>query len=431
MKPFAVRTCWTLIALALLVSADTPAAAQTPTPVAAASRSHWIGAWATAAQPHLPSTLQRYENQTVRLIVHTTVGGQRVRIRISNRYGTQSLRIGAAHIARRASGAAIDERSDRSLRFSGRTSVTVPPRATVTSDPVHLDVSALSDLAVSLYFPERTEATTSHTLALQTSYVSGVGDVTAATSFVPDTTTTAWPFLTGVDVESPRAGYSIVAFGSSTTDGDGTTADANRRWPDALATRLQQHAVNDGRIGVLNLGIIGNRLLADSPTATRDRFGAALGESGLARFQRDVIDQPGVRVVFICLGVNDISFPGVFTPELPRPSAADIVAGYERLIARARRRNIRVIGTTITPFEGARSFTAAKDSVRQAVNAWIRSGRAFDAVVDFDAAVRDERQPSRLRPDFDSGDHLHANDAGHTATANAIPLALLDLRRRP
>ena len=416
-----------LLLLPALVALDSPHPALAWESNVEQDGRRWIGTWATAAQPFLPGSLQNFRNQTVRLIVHTTAGGTRVRVRIANTYGERPLHIGGAHIASRTEGAYVDSTSVRPLTFRGRSTTTVPARSMVTSDPVALDVPALSDLAVSLFFPGTTAATTSHALALQTSYVStDTGNFTAGARFPAADSITSWPFLTGVDIEASQNGVAIVAFGSSTTDGDGSTPGANRRWPDVLAERLQRSAVRKGEVGVLNQGIIGNRLLNDSPRETRDRFGAALGQSGLTRFDRDVLAQAGVRYVILCLGINDISFPGVFTPATEQVRAQDIIAGYRRLIARAHGKGVRVIGTTIPPFESSRSYTPEKETVRQAVNTWIRASTEFDALVDFDAAVRDPSHPTRLLPAFDSGDHVHANDAGHVATANAIPLTLFE-----
>src|ERR1051325_2393307 len=222
----------------------------------------WIGTWAAAPQPFLPKALQTYRNQTLRLIVHTSTGGKKVRIKISNTYGDKPLLIGAAHIALRTSAADIDPSSDRVLQFQGHPSVTIPAGAMAVSSAVDLDVPALSDLAVSLFLSQPTEAKTIHALAKQTSYLSPeTGDVTAAEKFPIAKAIYTWPFLTGVDVEAPTGSFSIVAFGSSLTDGDGTTTDTNRRWPDVLAERLQKDAGRKATIGVLNEGIIGNRLL--------------------------------------------------------------------------------------------------------------------------------------------------------------------------
>jgi lysophospholipase L1-like esterase len=315
----------------------------------------------------------------------------------------------------------------------------------VVSDPVDLDVPALSDLAISLFFPNTTVATTLHILALQTSYVSPeTGDSTAAVKFPVARTIVSWPFLTGVDVATSPGGAAIVAFGSSTTDGDGSTKDANHRWPDVLAERLQKDADRGAELGVLNLGIIGNRLLSDSHSPRQaggpfgtvlEQFGAALGPAGLARFEGDVLGQAGIKYLILALGVNDILFPGSFIPSTESVSAQSLISGNRQLIARAHKKGIRVIGTTIPPFENATFnspkisfYTPEKELVRQQVNDWIRSGAEFDGVVDFDEVLRDPSHPARLLPKYDSGDHLHANDAGNVASGNAIPLALFRAR---
>ena len=224
-------------------------------------------------------------------------------------YGKQPMAIGRARVARRTAAADIDSASDRALTFHGQSSTTIAARSAVVSDPVDLDVPSLSDLAISLFFPETAVATTAHALALQTNYVSAeTGDATAEVKFPVAKTIASWPFLTGVDIAASSRGAAIVAFGSSTTDGDGSTTDANRRWPDILAERLQKRAGGGAELGVLNEGIIGNRLLNDSPSTATNPFGPVLGEAGVTRFERDVLEQPGVRFVFMCLGVNDILF---------------------------------------------------------------------------------------------------------------------------
>jgi lysophospholipase L1-like esterase len=393
----------------------------------------WVGTWATSAQPFVPASLQTYRNQSLRLIVHTSVGGPKVRIKISNTYGDGPLLIGGVHIARRTVAAEIDPRSDRSVKFQGKSSTTVPAGSMVVSDPVELDVLALSDLAISLFLPQRTEAKTLHSMAKQTSYVSPeAGDSTAAVKFPIATKIHSWPFLTGVDIEASPGAGAIVAFGSSLTDGDGTTADKNGRWPDVLAERLQKGAGSKAEIGVLNEGIIGNRLLHDSPKGANNPFGAALGQAGLARFERDVLAQTGVRYVIVGLGINDILFPAFpFTPASEKVSADDIISGYRQLIERGHGRGIRVIGTTNPPFENSAFeglvtafYTPERETVRQKVNEWIRSSGEFDGVVDLDAVVRDPSHPTQLLPAYDSGDHLHPNDAGCRAEGNAFPLTL-------
>ncbi len=417
-------------------------AAGTPTNL---DDSHWVGTWAAAPQSSPPAGVETFSNQTLRLIVHTSLGGKKVRIRISNVFGDQPLALGAAHIARRTAGAKIDPSSDRTLTFAGQKSTTVTAGSLVVSDPVDLDVPALSDVAVSLFFPKATEARTLHLLALQTNYISSAtGDSTAQPDFPDAKTIASWPFLTGLDVAaSPRAG-AIVAFGSSTTDGDGSTEDANHRWPDLLAERLQKDGGEHAELGVLNEGIIGNRLLSDSHSprqaggpfaAVLQQFGDALGQAGMARFDRDVLEQTGVRYVIFGLGVNDMLFPGAFIPATESVDAQSLIRGYRELIARARKNGIRVIATTIPPFENAtfrgpviHFYTPEKDRVREEFNQWIRTSGEFDGVADFDKAVRDPNHPSQLSPAYDSGDHLHVNDAGNVAQANAISLELL---RRP
>jgi lysophospholipase L1-like esterase len=393
----------------------------------------WLGTWATAAQPFLPRAPQTYRNQTLRLIVHTSVGGKRVRIKISNTYGDQPLFIAAAHIARRTSAADIDPASDRSLKFQGNASVTIPAGALAVSDPADLEVPALSDLAISLFLPQPTEAKTIHALAQQTSYFSPeTGDNTASVKFPMAKAIHSWPFLTGVDVEAPFGSFSIVAFGSSLTDGDGTTTDTDGRWPDVLAQRLQKDSGRKVKIGILNEGIIGNRLLHDSPKTSDNPFGAVLGESGLTRFERDVLNQPNVKYVVLGLGINDIIFPAFpFTPAREKVGAEEIIAGYRQLIARAHQKGIRIIGTTNPAFENAffedppvKFYSAEREVARQKVNAWILRSGEFDAVVDLDAVLRDPARPTQLLPAYDSGDHLHPNNAGCAAEGNAFPLNL-------
>lgn len=399
----------------------------------------WVGTWGTApAGPPLPAQTQTFTDQTLRLIVHTSIGGSQVRIRVSNELGTTPLRIGAAHVALRRAGSDIVAGTDRVLTFSGATSITVPAGAPVLSDPVALDVPALSDLAVSLYLPGDVQATTIHGSAFQTNYVSLPGNFTGAATLPTQRTITSWPFLTEVDVNAPGAG-AIVALGDSITDGAVTTVDANRRWPDLLALRLQTtrdqaagkldpagstaalRALNS-RLGVVNRGIGGNRLLRDP--GEQPLFGRA----ALVRFDRDVLATAGVRHLIVLIGINDIGHPGTGSiPATETVTAQDLIAGYRQLIARAHAKGIPVYGATLTPFEGTvfpGYYTPEKEAVRQAVNNWIRSSDEFDAVIDFDRAVRDPAQPTRMLPAYDSGDHLHPNDLGMQAMANAIPLEL-------
>lgn len=410
-------------------------------------RQHWIGTWAAAPQRTIKGQVETYRNQTLRLIVHTSAGGRTVRVKISNIFGDQPLVIGSAHVARRATGADIDAASDRVLTFGKRPSTTIPAGSLAVSDPVELDVPALSDIAISFFLPGQAQATTLHILAKQTNYVSTeTGDSTATAKFSVLKTISYWPFLAGVDVMASARGATIVAFGSSLTDGDGSTKDTNRRLPDVLAERL--HKNGETEVGVLNEGIIGNRLLSDSGSPRQsddqpplgpvfEQLGQALGDAGVKRFGRDVLSQAGVKYVILALGVNDILFPGTLVPMTPDVTSKDLIAGNRKLIALAHKHGLRAIGTTIPPFERAlfrdppfnNFYSPAKEKIRQEVNAWIRSTREFDGIIDFEAAVRDPDRPTQLLPAYDSGDHLHVNNEGNVAQANAIPLALFRRRK--
>jgi len=377
---------------------------------------HWAGSWGTApAGPPPDASLQTFSDQTVRLIVHTSIGGNRVRIRLSNELGSTPLTIGAAHVGLRAGGSDVAAGTDRALTFGGRAFVTIPPGAPALSDPVELNVPPLSDLAVSLYLPGTVQATTVHQLALQTNYVSLPGNFTAAATLPVQRTIQVWPFLTEVDVDS--LGPTVVTLGDSITDGTRSTPDTNNRWPDWLARRLQTERDPilglNARFGVVNRGISGNRLLSNSPNTLA-------GRSAQERFERDVIATAGVRYLVILVGINDIGNSSATSPV----TSEDLIAGYRQLILRARAKGIGVIGATLTPFEGAGYYSVEKEVVRQAVNNWIRNNDEFDAVIDFDRATRDPAHPARLLPAYDSGDHLHPNDLGYQAMGNAVPLSL-------
>ncbi len=427
--PSAIR----LVRLALLMAgisiAGLPVLADDAVPPRAA---HWVGTWAAAPQPAFPGPIDHYTDQTLRLIVHVSLGGERVRIRLSNTYGRAPLRMVAAHVARRTQGPDVDPASDRVLSFGGRPGVVIAPGGTVTSDPVALVVPALSDLAVSLHAPGRVDATTVHALAQQTSYANRArGNAAGAAHWRDAKHLEGWPILTGVDVDAAEAAAAIVAFGDSLIDGDGSTPDANARWTDALAARLQRAGGDCARVAVLDEGLIGNRLLHDSPSrhapGTPD-FGRALGESGLARFDRDVLRQAGARAVVVHLGTNDIGFDGGVAPFDEPVTATALIDGYRRLVARAHGAGLLAIGSTLTPVEGVTVLpgydSPAKEALRQQVNAWIRRGGEFDAVIDFDEAVRDPDRPARLLKRLASPDRLHPNDAGYAAIAGTVSLDL-------
>jgi lysophospholipase L1-like esterase len=396
-------------------------------PAAAAAGAHWVVSWGANPSPPLSDAVQgsvrglAFDHQTLREIVHLSVGGSTVRVRFSNMFGKQSLEIGAARLALRTSDSAIAVASDRPLIFGGAAGIAIPPNAFVVSDPVELAVPAGGDLAISIFLRHATPAAAIHPFARQTSYV-GPGDLTAAPSIEQARTMPSWAFLAGVDVSAPRTVAAVAAFGDSITDGDGSTENANQRWPNHLARRLAQA----GRpLGVLNAGIIGNRLLHDAPQTQAD-----FGVNGLARFDRDALDQPGVKYVILLEGVNDLGLAG--TPLAPLSEAVsvdELIAAMKQLIGRAHERGVKILGATLTPFNRFTIpgyFDAGKEARRQALNRWIRSSHAFDGVIDFDKAVRDPARPDRLRPAFDSGDHLHPGDAGYQAMAEAIDLALFN-----
>lgn len=357
-----------------------------------------------------PAAPMNFNNQTLRQIVHTSIGGDRVRVVLSNAFGTSSLAVGAAHLALREKDAAIVAKSDRVMTFGGSPLVNIPAGAVVVSDPVALTVPAFADLAIDLYLPGDTAASTSplttHAGAIQTSYVSATGDRTGAADMPGATTTNAWFFLARVEVAAPEQVGAVVILGDSITDGTRSTLNTNNRWPDHFAKRLQAQNI---RLGVLNQGIAGNRVLGDGA-----------GVNALARFDRDVLAQAGATHVVVLESINDIGF----ARDSACPSAADLIAVHQQLIERAHARGLKIFGATLTPFDGAAYFTPEGEAKRQALNEWIRKSRTYDGVIDFDAAVRDPNAPAKLRAEFNPGDNLHLTDAGYQAMANAIDLAL-------
>ncbi|WP_313175324.1 SGNH/GDSL hydrolase family protein [Massilia sp.] len=372
----------------------------------------WSATWGAApAGPPPSASTQSYTSQTLRLVVHTSIGGNRVRVRFSNEMGSTPLRIGAASIGVRSSSSAVSQSTLRTLSFGGQSAITVPAGAPALSDPVELAVPAQADLAISLYLPGTVQATTLHDMALTSSYVSPAGDYTSSVSMPVSRSITSWPFLTEVDVDG--AASTLVAIGDSLTDGARSTGNVNRRWPDYLVRRLQSSLGAGGRIGVVNRGISANLLLNDYATAL------VAGRDVLERFDRDVLATAGVRYLAVLIGINDISYSSGSNP-IP---AADLIAGYRQVIARAHAHGITVIGATLPPMEGFVYYTAAREAVRRAANSWIRFSGEFDAVADIEAALRDPNDPAHILPLYDSGDHLHPNDAGYQAMANAFPLA--------
>ena len=401
--------------LATLCLAAAPALAQ----------SHWVTTWTASPQPtwgddfafptNVPPVLA---DQTVRQVLRIGLGGRRLRLVLSNDYGREPLAIGAVRVALAGTASAIAPGSDRAVLFDGKPRATVPPGAPLVSDPVDLGVAPLARLSVSVWLPGRAATATFHWDGRASAWIVA-GDQTAAARLdtAAATTTGVRLFLAAVQVETEAPAATVVAIGDSITDGNGATMDADTRWPDFLAARLAP-----SNVAVLNAGISGARLLGDR-----------MGANALARFDRDVLSQPRVRSVVVMLGINDIAWPGTaFDPAGHPPDVAALVAGYRQLIVRAHARGIRIVGATLTPFEGAlpgtpldNYFDAAKDALRRQVNAWIRESGEFDAVVDFDALLRDPAHASRLRAAYDSGDHLHPGDRGNEVMAEALTDALL------
>jgi len=394
---------------------------------AADAASRWVETWGASPVPPTPAfgpfpATPGFNNQTLRETVRISAGGQRIRIRFTNEYGTQPLVIGAARVALSDEKGNIRAGSSHPVLFSGKPSVTIPAAAPFVSDPIDLPVRALSSLSISLYLPQETGPCTCHQVGVQNAFVSGTGDFTDK-AFEPQQTLQMRAFISGVEVESSPATRAVVVLGDSISDGVGSTVDANHRWPDLLAERLDAKGANAW--GVVNMGISGNRILGDGA-----------GQSALARFDRDVLSTPGVKVVIVFEGVNDIGI-SYGTPQGPmadrfkalapahKVTPDDLIAGYRQLIARAHSRGLRILGATITPYGGAMYYSPEGEAVRQDVNHWIRTAHELDGVIDFDAAIRDPNDPTRIKEGFHAGDHLHGSDAGYVAMAAAIQLSLL------
>ncbi len=392
---------------------------------------HWVTTWTTAQQlapnalrrlgppppgrsggPEVSNLPDTFADQTVRMIARVSVGGQRLRVGLSNMQGAQPLEIGAAHLALHKGGGAIAAGTDHVLTFSGSASFKIPPGVLAVSDPVDLEAAPLADLAISLYLPHDTGPPTNHNVGLHTAYISK-GDVTGAQSMPEPATMFAYAWLASIEVAAPADAFTIVTLGDSITDGFATTRDANRAWPTLLAKRLSANKAT-GHVAVVNQGISGNQVLRDGA-----------GMSALARLDRDVLSQPGVKWMVLLEGINDINIRG--RADGPNALTSDeLIWGYQQIIARCHAQGIKVMGATIMPEEGVPTASERGEQIRQTVNRWIRAKGNFDAVVDFDAVVRDPERPVRLKHEFDPGDHIHPNDMGNQAMAEVFDLALFN-----
>lgn len=410
----AVLTAFCLMASGRLAGAATPAWPQ-----------RWIATWTASPQAYHTGpegAMPQLAGRTIRERMRVTVGGDALRVRISNEFGTTPLAIGGATIGTPTGPASVAPGSLKTLTFSGRKSIVVPPGAPVLSDPVKMGVPPGSDVSISIYLPQtRHLPITLHMLGLRTAAISPPGDFTARLRLPEAASTTASVFVTALMVPRTPGQDAIVALGDSITDGNNSTVDALRNWPDDFARRLAAAGL-ERKIAIVNEAISGNQLRHDFA-----------GVGALARFDRDVLSIPGARYVILLEGINDLGFPGanmlghLLAPLSAMPSAQDIIGAYRQLIARAHAHGLKIIGATLTPWEGTDLpgyYTALKEPVREAINRWIRSSGEFDGVIDFDAALRDPSDPHRLLPRYASRDHLHPSDAGYQAMADAVSLSL-------
>ncbi len=381
---------------------------------------HWVGTWSQALSD-LNVFQQQLERQTVRAVVRVSLGGDVVRVRLSNRYGRAPLVIGAAHIALAGEGASIQPTSTRALTFEQQPTLTLLSGREAVSDPAHLDVPTLSQVVISFYLRHAVPLGTGNlNLGGSVVYASPPGDFAAAAEWprVPMpplevapglVATQPLPFVAGMDVLAPASAAAIVAFGDSITAFG---------WPDILAERLQMAGLDT--LSVLNQGIAGNRVVHDGA----ERFGPVWGRAGSARFEQDALEQPGVRYVLVLEGANDLGHPGIFAPTTEEVTAEEIIAGLRFCVEKARARGVKIIGGTVLPFEGSLFWTPEREQKREAVNAWIRTAGSFDGVFDADAATRDPASPTQLLAPYDSGDHAHPSLNGLRAIAESVDLEL-------
>lgn len=401
------------------LAATFPALSATNAPADTPADTHWVDAW--SASPDSPGP--PLHNVTLRQIVRTSIGGSGLRIRLSNRLGTAPLTIGPAHIAEHANGSATRPGTDHAVTFAGQPSVTIAKGADVLSDPVTWTLAPLEELVVSMYVPASAGASTLHGVGNQTAFISLTGDATTTTTFPTGETISSRLFLSDVEVAAHSNAQVIAVIGDSIADGVGSTPEQYARWPDALAARLQADPAF-ASIAVIDAGIAGNRILHDGEAPF-------IGPSAISRMDRDALNKPGVHWVLLMEGINDIAGASMLDTPKNNVSAQQIIDGMKILIARAHKQGSKIYGATLTPFNGVEwpYHSAAGEVKRQTINAWIRNAGAFDAVVDFDKVVRDPHRPEALLATFDSGDHLHPNDAGYKAMAAAIDLQLFAISK--
>ena len=378
----------------------------------AAAGQHWVGTWGTATQLTEPRNLPpppSLTSNTLRQVVHVSIGGKKLRVHLSNAFGNGPLALASVRLAVSAGGSVIKTETEKALTFSGRSSVTLPTGETILSDVFDFDLASRSDVAVTIYFHETPGDLTCHPGSRATSFLEA-GDAMSAAGLPTAARTQHWYVLTGIDVLAENSAAAVVTLGDSITDGRGSETDKNNRWPDDLANRLQTNA-GTRRVAVLNEGIGGNCVLH-----------GGLGPTALARFDRDVLGQESARWLIVLEGVNDIGGSRGTNSTVAR----DLIAAYQKFIDQAHTKNIRVYGATILPFGGSQYGGAGHEAARQALNNWIRAGGKFDAVIDFDAALRDPQHPSKLLPAADSGDHLHPSVKGHQMMADCVDLKLFE-----
>lgn len=372
----------------------------------------WVGTWATSPMQADGNNIRLFSSVTMREIVHISAGGAQIRLRFTNEFGLDPLTIADAHVALSAGGSATQPGSDRAVTFGGAASVNIPPGAAIFSDPVALSVAPLSNLAVSFYLPPQImRAETFHAFADQNSYVAD-GDSSAASDLTQPRTVASWYFFDGVDIAAVDGSRAIVTLGDSITDGAHSTLNANLRWPDVLAARLNQDP-NLSHIAVLNEGIGGNRVVNEG-----------YGPSAVSRVDRDVLAQSGVRYVIVLESINDIGRLAHVMVPWDAVTAPQLEWGLTQIADRAHEHGLKIIGATLTPYGGAGYSSAAGEQVREAVNDWIRTSGVFDGVIDFDKITRDPQNPTQFNPAYDSGDHLHPGDAGYKAMGEGIDLTL-------